>query len=83
MPSCIDAPKRIEESYDDGDLVGTGRWEFEALGPDSTRVSFHCRVRSNSLLMHIGFLFGGEKGHNQVYQEILAALAERAGAPPT
>ena len=33
--------------------------------------------------MHVGFLFGGEKGHNQVYQEILAALADRAGAPTT
>jgi hypothetical protein len=70
----IDAPKAIEESYDDGDLVGRGRWEFEALGPNRTRVSFFCAVRSNSLLMHVGFLVGGEKGHNSIYQEILAAL---------
>jgi hypothetical protein len=70
----IDAPKAIEESYDDGDLVGRGRWEFEALGPSRTRVSFYSAVRSNSLLMHVGFLLGGEKGHNRVYQEILSAL---------
>jgi hypothetical protein len=37
-------------------------------------VSFFCAVRSNSLLMHVGFLVGGEKGHNSIYQEILAAL---------
>ena len=76
----IEPPKSIEETYDDGDLVGRGRWEFEALGEGRTRVSFHCQVRSNSVLMHVGFLLGGERGHNQVYQQILAALAERAQA---
>lgn len=76
----ITAPKSIEESYDDGDLVGTGRWEFEALGSDRTRVSFYCQVRSNTLLMHIGFALGGERGHNMVYQQILAALNQRATA---
>ncbi len=74
----IEPAKAIEESYDDGDLVGRGRWEFEALGPAATRVSFYCRVRSNRLLMHIGFALGGERGHNMVYREILAALKARA-----
>jgi uncharacterized protein YndB with AHSA1/START domain len=77
----IDPPKAIEESYDGGDLVGRGRWEFEALTQDSTRVSFHCRVRSNRLLMHIGFMIAGEKGHNMVYRELMAALKTRAEAP--
>jgi uncharacterized protein YndB with AHSA1/START domain len=76
----IDAPKAIEETYDDGDLVGRGRWEFEPLGPNRTRVSFWCAVRSNSWLMHLGFLVAGEKGHNAVYQEILAALRERCAS---
>ncbi len=76
----IKPPSAIEESYDGGDLVGSGRWEFEALTPDSTRVSFYCRVRSNRLLMHIGFLIGGERGHTMVYQELLAALRTRAEA---
>ena len=76
----IEPPKAIEESYDDGDLVGRGRWEFEALGEGRTRVSFHCQVRSNRPLMHIGFLLAGERGHNMVYREILAALAKRAEA---
>jgi uncharacterized protein YndB with AHSA1/START domain len=70
----IEPGKAIEESYDDGDLVGLGRWEFETLGPSETRVSFHCQVRSNRLLMHIGFALGGERGHNMVYQQLLAAL---------
>ena len=74
----IDAPSTIEESYDDGDLVGRGRWEFVALGADATRVSFYCQVRSNRLLMHLGFAVAGEKGHNMVYQELLAALQTRA-----
>jgi ribosome-associated toxin RatA of RatAB toxin-antitoxin module len=73
----IDAPNRIDESYDGGDLVGRGWWTFEALESGSTRVSFYCQVRSNRLLMHIGFAIAGEKGHNMVYQELLAALKTR------
>ena len=77
----IEPPKAIEETYDEGDLVGRGRWEFEPLSEHSTRVSFHCQVRSNRLLMHIGFALGGERGHNRVYQELLAALKVRAESP--
>ena len=73
----IDRPRSIEETYDGGDLVGHGTWEFEQLGPDRTRVSFRCRVRSNRMLMHIGFLFGGESGHNKIYQQILASLRDK------
>ena len=74
----IEPPSAIEETYDDGDLVGRGRWRFDALAQDATRVSFFCQVRSNRLLMHIGFALGGERGHNMVYQQILAALKARA-----
>ena len=76
----VDAPRCIEETYDGGDLVGRGRWVFEPLSERRTRVSFECQVRSNRLLMHIGFLLGGEKGHNMVYQDLLAALKARAEA---
>ena len=76
----LEPPKFIEETYDDGALVGRGRWTFEPLSENRTRVSFHCAVRSNALIMHLGILFGGEKGHNDVYQEILKALEKRAGA---
>lgn len=81
----IEPGKAIEESYDGGDLVGEGRWEFEPLGPERTRVSFRCRVRSNTWLMHVGFALAGARGHNAVYQELLAALDARATggqAPP-
>lgn len=74
----IEPPSTIEESYDDGDLVGRGCWQFDVLAEDRTRVSFHCQVRSNRLLMHIGFALGGERGHNMVYQQLLAALKARA-----
>ncbi len=76
----IDSPRQIEERYTGGDLVGRGRWEFEPIDEHRTKVSFWCDVRSNSLIMHIGFLFGGEKGHNGVYQEILTALQEKVRA---
>ena len=76
----IEPGKAIEETYDDGDLVGRGRWEFEPLPGDRTRVSFHCQVRSNRLLMHLGFAIAGERDHNRVYQELLAALKARAEA---
>ena len=76
----VDAPKRIEERYTGGDLIGKGRWAFEPIDETRTKVSFWCDVRSNSVMMHIGFLFGGEKGHNGVYQEILGALREKVGA---
>jgi ribosome-associated toxin RatA of RatAB toxin-antitoxin module len=70
----LDPGRSIEETYDDGDLIGRGRWEFEPITESRTRVSFYCQVRSNRMLMHLGFLLGGERGHNMVYQEILAAL---------
>jgi ribosome-associated toxin RatA of RatAB toxin-antitoxin module len=79
----IEAPKAIEESYDDGDLVGRGRWEFEPLSAETTRVSFYCQVRSNSWLMHVGFAIAGEMGHHRVYEELLAALKAHAEAAPS
>jgi uncharacterized protein YndB with AHSA1/START domain len=79
----IDRPGTIEESYDDGDLVGRGRWLFEALTQHAARASFHCQVRSNRLLMHLGFALAGERGHHMVYRELLAALKSRAEGSPT
>ena len=76
----IEAPKRIEERYTGGALLGKGRWEFEPVGDARTKVSFWCNVRSNTLMMHLGFLLTGEKGHNDVYQELLTALREKVRA---
>lgn len=72
-----DRPQKIEETYDEGALVGEGRWEFDERGPNETEVSFFCKVRSNNLMMHLGILLTGAKGHNRVYQEILGALKKR------
>ena len=79
----IKSPNTLEESYVGGDLMGRGRWQFDPVSPDVTKVSFHCSVRSNRWLMHLFFLLGGEKGHNRVYQEILAALKARAESAAT
>lgn len=76
----MESGKMIEETYDGGDLVGHGRWEFDALGEGSTRVSFHCKVRSNTLLMHVGFAIAGERGHHIVYSGLLEALKVRAAS---
>ena len=72
----IVAGKRIEETYDEGQLRGTGIWTFEQQGK-STRVTYHCAVRSQGLMMHIGFLLTGAKGHNMLYQQLLRALKKR------
>ena len=74
----VEPPRIIEESYDDGDLIGRGCWQFDTLAEDAARVSFTCQVRSNRLLMHLGFAMGGERGHHMVYRELLAALKARA-----
>ena len=65
--------ERIEETYDEGDIVGKGVWTFEEQDGWTT-ASFHCQVRSNSLLGHIGFAIGGELAHKLVYRGLLAAL---------
>lgn len=78
----LDPPHSIEESYDDGDLVGRGRWELEPRASGETRVSFHCQVRSNRLWMHLAVAIAGERGHNLVYQQLLAALKVRLEPAP-
>jgi uncharacterized protein YndB with AHSA1/START domain len=71
--------QRIEETYDEGPMRGTGVWTFEQSGA-TTRVSYHCAVRSVTLGMHIGFLLTGAKAHNMVYQKLLRALKKRCEA---
>lgn len=68
--------ERIEETYDEGDIVGRGTWTFEEQDGWTT-ASFHCDVRSNSLLNHIGFFIVGELAHKMVYRGLLAALKIR------
>ncbi len=68
--------KRIEETYDEGQLKGTGVWTFEQQGK-TTRVTYYCAVESVGLMMHVGFLLTGAKGHNMLYQQLLRALKKR------
>jgi len=65
--------KRIEESYVEGDLKGTGVWTFKEI-ENGTLVSFDCNVSSQALLTHIGILLTGNKSHKDVYAKILASL---------
>ena len=65
--------ERIEETYDEGDLIGTGVWRFIEKG-QTTTASYHCAVRANTLSVHLAFLLTRSAGHNVVYGRLLRAL---------
>ncbi|MEM1113062.1 MAG: SRPBCC family protein [Pseudomonadota bacterium] len=65
--------ERLEESYVEGDLIGTGIWEFTEEG-SMTRAAYHCAVRSNRFMTHLAFLIAGQRGHSGVYQNLLQSL---------
>jgi uncharacterized protein YndB with AHSA1/START domain len=66
----------IEESYVAGDLVGTGTWSFNE-SDGSTRVGYHCKVRSNNFKNHISLAIAGKAGHSMVYQKLFKALKQK------
>lgn len=68
--------ERIEETYDEGDLTGTGVWSFTQQG-ETTGASFHCTVKSVALSLHISFLLTGSLGHKFVFRKLLQALKKR------
>lgn len=68
--------KRLEESYIDGAMLGTGIWSFEASG-EQTTVSYHCKVKSNSLLTKVMFRLNGAQAHSNTYETLLKALKKR------
>ena len=70
----FEPPSLIEESYDEGDLLGLGRWSLEDTDEGATQVSYHCAVRSNTLWMHVGVALTGRWGHSWAYRKLLAAL---------
>ena len=70
---------RIEETYDEGDYVGTGVWTFEDNGKTTT-ATFTCSVRSNNVMTHIGTALIGSRGHHGVYGTGLAGLKARCEA---
>ena len=65
--------ERIEETYDEGDCVGTGVWTFQEENGRTT-VSFDCDVRSASLLSHVGIGLTGAVSHHAVYKIGLRGL---------
>ena len=75
----ITAGERLEESYIEGDLKGTGVWNFTPTD-NGTLASFTCKVSSKSWLTHIGFIVAGAKGHKDAYKKILADLKEHCEA---
>ncbi len=65
--------QRLEESYVEGDLIGTGVWTFDEE-QGITTVAYHCQVRSNTMLAHLSLALAGERGHSAVYQKLLGKL---------
>lgn len=65
--------ERIEETYDEGDYVGTGVWTFEQRG-ELTVATFTAAARSNNVLNHIGVALLGAGPHHSVYKSGLAGL---------
>ena len=65
--------ERLEETYDEGDLIGSGTWPFDEHN-GSTTAAYHCAVRGNTLSKRIAFKLTGSVGHNMVYGRLLAAL---------
>ena len=66
----------IEESYIDGDMVGTGVWRFEKDG-EGTLASYHCKVEANSLVTRLVFTLNGSNAHSNTYESLLKALKKR------
>ena len=68
--------ERIEETYDEGDLVGNGTWTFDQSG-NVTTAAFRCDVTAQALSMKLAFSTSGSLGHNVIYGRILAALKNK------
>ncbi len=65
--------KIIEETYDEGDLLGKGTWIFEEHD-GTTKTSYHCDVQANTLSLRLCFMLTGAVFHNMIYGRILKAL---------
>ena len=69
----IEDGQRLEESYIEGDLLGTGVWTFTAEG-DGCRVAYDCTVTANTFGAKLGIWLTGAKLHNKFYQNLLTHL---------
>ena len=69
----IEAPKRIDEAYVSGALVGTGSWIFtEEEG--GMRVAYDCNVDGIGIFMKLAIKLFGTSSHSKVYNNILNSL---------
>ena len=75
----IDAPKRIDEAYVSGALVGTGSWIFTEE-ESGTRVAYDCQVDGTGMMMKIAMKLFGTSAHSKVYQNILNSLKSHCEA---
>ena len=73
--------ERLEETYDEGDLIGNGTWTFDEHDGITT-AAYHCAVRGNTLSMRMTFKLTGSFGHNLVYGRLLAALKKHCEKGP-
>jgi uncharacterized protein YndB with AHSA1/START domain len=73
--------ERLEETYDEGDLIGDGTWTFDEHDGITT-AAYHCAVRGNTRSMRMTFKLTGSFGHNLVYGRLLAALKKHCEKGP-
>lgn len=73
--------ERLEETYDEGDLIGRGTWTFDEHNGITT-AAYHCAVRGNTRSMRMTFKLTGSFGHNLVYGRLLAALKKHCEEGP-
>ena len=69
----LEAPKRIDEAYVSGPLVGTGSWILteEKVG---TRVAYDCNVDGIGIFMKLAIKLFGTSSHSKIYNNILNSL---------
>lgn len=73
--------ERLEETYDEGDLIGNGTWTFDEHNGITT-AAYHCAVSGNTRSMRMTFKLTGSFGHNLVYGRLLAALKKHCEKGP-
>ena len=69
----LEAPKRIDEEYVSGPLVGTGSWIFTEV-EGGTRVAYDCNVDGIGIFMKLAIKLFGTSSHSKVYNKILNSL---------
>ena len=69
----LEAPKRIDEEYVSGPLVGTGSWIFTEV-EGGTRVAYDCNVDGIGIFMKLAIKLFGTSSHSKVYNNILNSL---------